>query len=786
MTMIMNYFKVGLLLALLLIVPAHDGFSSGNLHLNPPGFPINGNQGALASSDSRAPTPASHSTRLLEKYDLRQFNGLNEVVAAIGIKDAVVVISDPQPIVSDVFIPQNVQLEFIDEGRLTVASRAKIVIRGALVAGLRQIFDGSGSVVFAGATLREVYPQWFGARGNGIADDTPTLKKAFDSLSSAGGTVYLPAGTYILGTITPGANYLENILVPLRSNVSMRGAGNTTVLKLKDHILDRADDATGNAHMFGGDNIANVTIRDMKFDMNGKNNLTPAGKVRNAMAIRIGGTGGSNVRIENCEFIDCAGHNVIGIWSPHGKDVYIINNRLKNGGHYVGGPIENLHNSDFSFIVTKWKNSRVTGNIIEQENVEMALRSWSGGLELGGSGSLSSNNTFIGCDPAMYLPATTEALENLEVKDNVMRDCLRGIAFWNSYPMKNIRITDNIISLNSSPRRKDRPCIGIEQPNGSLAEFSQANANAYPIENLEIRNNTVTCNLPEGSRHPAHGIMLHSVLNGVVAGNTIDRLTSIGIFITGSPWGTTNLTIRDNKIINCGRGETITGSRAGLYLYISGASQVPAKKYSTTNLLIENNQFGNTHVDILDPAGTIIAGVCEGFQQTGISIDLVSSRPEIKNLVIRGNTFSNLPYNIYTGSGTLPLENLHPEAHFVPESIYAQTRPLKNRQLFGSEVIYYASDGIREQCTGFGYYTDKRGTISGAAGEQVLKCDSSKGLRVGMFIIIQGAGPGGASLSAYVTSINRETVTIDRKLLTSVVGTAYTVQQPTVVPLLRN
>ncbi|MDP4227273.1 MAG: glycosyl hydrolase family 28-related protein, partial [Bacteroidota bacterium] len=50
----------------------------------------------------------------------------------------------------------------------------------------------------------------FGARGDGKAFDSPSISKAIDAASSAGGgTVFFPAGTYICGS------------VQLKSNISL-------------------------------------------------------------------------------------------------------------------------------------------------------------------------------------------------------------------------------------------------------------------------------------------------------------------------------------------------------------------------------------------------------------------------------------------------------------------------------------------------------------------------------------------------------------------------------------
>lgn len=63
----------------------------------------------------------------------------------------------------------------------------------------------------------------FLAVGNGIADDTAALQAAIDSLGSAGGTVYLPPGSYLLN----GANPL-NLTAPV--NLQGAGHGSTKII----------------------------------------------------------------------------------------------------------------------------------------------------------------------------------------------------------------------------------------------------------------------------------------------------------------------------------------------------------------------------------------------------------------------------------------------------------------------------------------------------------------------------------------------------------------------------
>jgi hypothetical protein len=253
----------------------------------------------------------------------------------------------------------------------------------------------------------------FGAKGDGITDDTMAIKAAILSLSSTGGTVFFPKGTYIVGIASAGAGgYLNNYILPLVSNLKLEGVGEESVVKIKDNFLNNVDDASGNAHIMAGKGLDNVSIRNLTFDGNGRNNLTPAGKIRNALFISLDA---NNISIENNVLKNCAGHNMI---ATSGEKALIKNNRLSNGGHYVGSTVENKHNTDFSFMYIASRNSIVSGNIIEQEDPDIALRGYTGGIELHGTGTTAVRNTIKGCNPAVYIANDTHS-SNIEVSQNI-------------------------------------------------------------------------------------------------------------------------------------------------------------------------------------------------------------------------------------------------------------------------------------------------------------------------------------------------------------------------------
>ncbi len=70
--------------------------------------------------------------------------------------------------------------------------------------------------------LKEVYPQWWGAQGNGAADDTAAIQAAIDSLPYTGGVIFFPNGTYRLTAPLVIADDLEH---NYRHSIRLTGAG---------------------------------------------------------------------------------------------------------------------------------------------------------------------------------------------------------------------------------------------------------------------------------------------------------------------------------------------------------------------------------------------------------------------------------------------------------------------------------------------------------------------------------------------------------------------------------
>ena len=86
-------------------------------------------------------------------------------------------------------------------GVISVASGHTLTLNGTSAPASAQIFDpaAGGAVEFEKAPP-EIYPEWWGATGDGTTDDAASFNACFDSLVNSGGGVRLSACTYKVGS----------------------------------------------------------------------------------------------------------------------------------------------------------------------------------------------------------------------------------------------------------------------------------------------------------------------------------------------------------------------------------------------------------------------------------------------------------------------------------------------------------------------------------------------------------------------------------------------------------
>lgn len=148
-------------------------------------------------------TIASADIQMLGPWvDVRGYSSFAAAITAIGATQATLLIPDHRDVVADVTVPANITLQFLHGGHLSIANAKFVTINGQIEAGIYQIFDcaGTGNVVFAVGSV--IYPEWWGAIGDGATDDKNAFAYSVASITSKGEIVLDRTKTYLVSAAT--------------------------------------------------------------------------------------------------------------------------------------------------------------------------------------------------------------------------------------------------------------------------------------------------------------------------------------------------------------------------------------------------------------------------------------------------------------------------------------------------------------------------------------------------------------------------------------------------------
>jgi hypothetical protein len=391
----------------------------------------------------------------------------------------------------------------------------------------------------------------FGAKGDGVTDDTAAILAAF----SLGGTVYLPAGTYLLGTLaTYSLFYLSNV-----TNLRIVGAGmGKTILKVKDNLGPYG--WVFNIVFASGTQTKVFSISDLTIDSNIDNNpitslaeITTANQLRKEIEVSSATDNTDVVVIDRVEILNTSSINCFVLGS--GTDLAmgrIAYNRVK-----VTADPNNISH-DHSTIYTNVGNVLILGNeflgddpvlpYVANTGIEVHCRR----TRVIGNAVLNYNTGCIVAGIADH--DTTEVV----VSGNTFDVSTYGISIWSNqyashttgFGINGLLITGNTVSIHQNKTAANNLAAGVLfEPNADL-----------PYKNIVISGNTFRAVLELTSKTWNYsggiwyfgdflGAAAMPIHNLTISENILENFPCPGIVLAGK---FTGLSVQGNTIRNCG------------------------------------------------------------------------------------------------------------------------------------------------------------------------------------------------------------------------------------------
>ena len=498
-----------------------------------------------------------------------QYGTLNQAVTAIGLLKRTLVYGADITVSANIEIPDNIEM-LPYNGAVINHSTYTISYAGSTERwDLSKKFNGTDLVTLT----HEAKPQWFGAKGDGVNDDTSSCNKAIVAsskvyfpktsesyiidgavglnplsgsvLDSDGATLKLKAGTYAstahIITTAPGQDGSYNAGLTVVPNVSIRG------LKLDGNIANVTGSATGiNLYKVLDARVIDCEIKDLPGTTGGG-----YGIISNYS---------NNVWLTRLK-IDRTDRQNIAIWETQGAyidqcdlnnsylrdNILVSSNTITDDGGVTHHP--SYQGSYTTITNTKCTNTSATGSHVIRFSGES-----SGVVE---NCELTSNNNLQG----VYV---TDVLHHtVFIKNNIIKNCSYGIEVASNTDadkeLKYISIIDNkIINCANGIKYNTNGRVKI-QGNYILGTTTQPLLVAYAEDKLISGNIISGGNTVVSIRAEANG-------STVFSNNTVRDMTSAtrSVFIIGD---STAYPVVQNNTLTGNTVDTITGTIGG---YFSG------------------------------------------------------------------------------------------------------------------------------------------------------------------------------------------------------------------------
>lgn len=323
----------------------------------------------------------------------------------------------------------------------------------------------------------------FGAVGDGVADDRPSIQSALDHARHVGATVYFPAGTFRLATASLP---MDRILVTY-ANQNLVGAGSdaTRLLVGKSFgpyvaVIGAARDSIG---------IASWSMANFTIDQNARSdNALDARTMRRSprMAVRLGDYGeDSRISVSRSAFKDSDSVNTLYLYAAN---IRVLNNRFTS----IGGPRARPPHDHSTIYTTATANGSVQQI---SNNTLIGVRSSGGArtaIETHGGDQLVTHNVISDYLRGFNITGIARvSTAKVVLSRNRVHNAAIGIQLWSqaispslNHRLANVNLSYNVLVLHGSIWRFQ----GVVAPTAGILIHP---LNTTPVDGLTIARNHI-------------------------------------------------------------------------------------------------------------------------------------------------------------------------------------------------------------------------------------------------------------------------------------------------------
>jgi hypothetical protein len=427
----------------------------------------------------------------------------------------------------------------------------------------------------------------FGARGDGVTDDTMAINSTIEALAAGGGgECYLPRGVYLVGTLSSDAMAHASFIVP-RNNVSIVGAGPRVSIIMVAAGANRAFYGRNGPNVIATQQetpLINCRFAGFAVDWTAKGNLLTKEMLPRNNASLLSLNGGINILVEDLIIRHTPGNQCV--FFPAGreqgqKNIVVRRCVFENSGSGLRGNYNIDHSSVY-----------INGDGTQIEDCNFISRDYVAGtcFEIHGGGSIARNCRGKKYYRGFYIASDYRDIETVYVSSCRFEDC------WTSFDYSAPRYRINDVIVEECEFRQSATAVySIGQ------SFIAGTSPGIECHGLIIRN----CLFYGSGRDNCRLMMIDRTSGVLIANCRFARFSDIGVWVSGYPLddgsAVQGLRIMENSFIDVPRPIYINAPRARVFgLNITGNSFTLARDSESAAVLLRTGEsdgyVGSNHV----------------------------------------------------------------------------------------------------------------------------------------------------------------------------------------------